>query len=71
MFPASVRGPGQNVCAPDVCLTPPVPVPVPYVNVGLHAVAVLHAVTVMFGGMFALNLGSNLAVTMGDEPGVV
>jgi carboxyl-terminal processing protease len=71
MFPASVRGPGQNVCAPDVCLTPPVPVPVPYVNVGLHAVAVMHSVTVMFGGMFALNLGSTLAVTMGDEPGVV
>jgi carboxyl-terminal processing protease len=71
MFPASVRGPGQNICAPDVCLTPPVPVPVPYVNVGLHAVAVMHSVTVMFGGMFALNLGSTLAVTMGDEPGVV
>jgi carboxyl-terminal processing protease len=70
MFPASVRGPGQNVCAPDVCLTPPVPTPVPYVNVGFHAVAVAHSTVVMFGGMFALNLGSTLAMTTGDEPGV-
>lgn len=70
MFPASVRGPGQNLCAPDVCLTPPVPTPVPYVNVGFHAVAVAHSTVVMFGGMFALNLGSTLTMTTGDEPGV-
>lgn len=71
MFPASVRGPGMNICAPDVCLTPPVPVPVPYVNVGLHVMAVRESTIVMFCGMFALNIGSSLAQTMGDEPGVV
>lgn len=71
MFPASVRGPGINICAPDVCLTPPVPLPIPYVNVGQHAVAVSTSTVVMFGGMFAINTGSNLPVTQGDEAGTV
>lgn len=59
----------MNLCSPDVCLTPPVPVPIPYVNIGEHTVAVSFSTVVMFGGMFALNTGSNLPITQGDEAG--
>jgi carboxyl-terminal processing protease len=74
MLPASNRGMGQNVCEPDVCLTPLlgalVPVPVPYTNVGQNVLAASFVPTVMITGMPALNMASIIAKTEGDEPGV-
>jgi carboxyl-terminal processing protease len=72
MLPASNRGCGINIGFPDVCLTPiaGVPVPIPYPNFAAHAMAVPFAVTVTVTGMNALNQGSLIPMTSGDEPGV-
>lgn len=45
-------------------------VPIPYVNVALHALASKASTIVSFAGMAALNLGSTVPSTLGDEPGV-
>ena len=72
MLPASNRGCGINIGFPDVCLTPVagVPVPIPYPNFAAHAMAVPFAATVTVTGMNALNQGSLIPMTSGDEPGV-
>jgi len=63
----------MNIGFPDVCLTPAPPappIPIPYPNFALNAMAVPFAVTVKVAGMNALNMGSEIPVTMGDEAGV-
>jgi carboxyl-terminal processing protease len=72
MLPASVKGPGMNMGFPDVCLTPsfPSPIPIPYPNMGMHAMAAPFCATILLGMMPALNQGSMIPMTMGDEPGV-
>ncbi len=72
MLPASVSGPGMNMGFPDVCLTPafPSPIPIPYPNMGMHAMAAPFCPTILLGMMPALNMGSIIPLTMGDEPGV-
>lgn len=72
MLPAANRGAGQNICAPDVCLTPPSPgVPIPYVNIALHAQAVLTSPTVSVCMLPALTIASIIPTTQGDEPGTL
>lgn len=72
MLPASNKGPGMNMGFPDVCLTPaaPSPVPIPYPNMGMHAMAAPFVPTILLSMMPALNMGSMIPMTMGDEPGV-
>lgn len=72
MLPASNRGCGINIGFPDVCLTPiaGVPVPIPYPNFAAHAMAAPFCATVTVTGMNALNQGSLIPMTSGDEPGV-
>ncbi|MRG96652.1 S41 family peptidase [Polyangium spumosum] len=71
MLPASNRGVGMNLGFPDVCLTPtPVgPVPIPYPNIAMNAQASVFSPIVKVSGVHALNLGSMIAMTSGDEPG--
>ena len=69
MLPASNKGVGMNTGFPDVCLTPPVPLPVPYPNFALHAMAVPFSPIVKVTMMPALNLASKIPMTMGDELG--
>ena len=71
MLPASNRGVGMNFGFPDVCLTPtPVgPVPIPYPNIAMNAQASVFSPIVKVSGVHALNLGSIIAMTSGDEPG--
>ncbi|WP_437947582.1 S41 family peptidase [Sorangium sp. So ce296] len=72
MLPAAHRGAGQNVSFPDVCLTPPAPgVPVPYTNLGMHAMAAPFSPTVMVAGLPALNLSAKIPITTGDEAGAL
>ncbi|HSN97888.1 MAG TPA: S41 family peptidase [Candidatus Nanopelagicales bacterium] len=72
MLPSANRGAGMNLCFPDVCLTPPAPgVPIPYLNVGPHAMAAPFSPTVLVCGLPALNLGSKITLTTGDEPGTL
>ncbi|MFT3772014.1 MAG: S41 family peptidase [Minicystis sp.] len=71
MFMASNRFTGMVEAFPDVCLTPlPVPVPIPYLNVSLNLTAVEFPIVVLINCVNALNLGSILATSFGDEPGV-
>jgi carboxyl-terminal processing protease len=72
MLPASVNGPGMNMGFPDVCLTPaaPAPIPVPYPNMGMHALAAPFCPTILLQAMPALNMGSMIPLTMGDNAGV-
>ncbi|MDI1480867.1 S41 family peptidase [Polyangium sp. y55x31] len=71
MLPASNRGVGMNFGFPDVCLTPtPVgPVPIPYPNIAMNAQASVFSPIVKVSGVHALNLGSMIAMTSGDEAG--
>ncbi len=70
MMMASNRIAGALTATPDVCLTPPVPVPVPYFNTAFTATAIAFVPNVLITGGNALNLGTILAMSTGDEPGV-
>ncbi len=72
MLPASNRGVGMNLGFPDVCTTPvgPVAVPIPYPNIALNVQAVPFSPNVMVSYMSALNVGSMIPLTCGDEAGV-
>lgn len=71
MLPASNRGVGMNIGFPDVCLTPTPagPVPIPYPNFALNAQAVAFSPIVKVSGVHALNLGSKIPMTFGDDAG--
>jgi carboxyl-terminal processing protease len=72
MLPASVQGPGMNMGFPDVCLTPavPAPIPIPYPNMAMHAMAVPTCPTILNMMMPALNMATIIPMTMGDNAGV-
>jgi carboxyl-terminal processing protease len=72
MLTASNRGAGMNIGAPDVCNTPvgPTVVPIPYPNFALNAQAVPFSPVVRLSMVNALNLGSKIPVTFGDDAGV-
>lgn len=72
MLLATNRGAGMNLGFPDVCLTPagPVPAPVPYPNIALHAMTLGFSPNVLLTGMNALNLLSIIPITLGHQPGV-
>ena len=72
MLPATNRGVGMNIGFPDVCLTPagPAVVPVPYPNFAMAAQAAAFSPVVKVSGVNALNLGSMIPMTSGDEAGV-
>lgn len=72
MLPATNRGAGMNMGFPDVCLTPAPPappVPVPYPNIGMTAQAEGYSQIVKVSGVNALNVGSTISMTSGDEAG--
>jgi hypothetical protein len=55
---------------PDVCKTPPVPIPIPYPNIA-YSLDLAKGTTTVFadGGNSIAHLPSELAVSTGDEPG--
>jgi carboxyl-terminal processing protease len=71
MLPASNRGAGSNLGFPDVCLTPagPAVVPIPYPNIAMNAQAAPFSPVVKVSMMNALNMGSKIPMTSGDEAG--
>lgn len=73
MLPASNRGVGMNLGFPDVCVTPvgPVPTPIPYPNMAMNATAVPFAITLYLSFVNALNMGSTMPMTLGDQPGTL
>lgn len=56
---------------PDVCNTPagPATVPIPYPNIGMNAMAAPFSPNVLVTMMPALNMGSMIPMTSGDEAG--
>lgn len=70
---ASCQLKGMNLAAPDVCLTPavPAPVPVPYANTSQQAQSVGNPTNIILGGGPAVNLGTVVPLSSGDEAGTV
>ncbi len=62
---------GIDRAVPDVCKTPPLAVPIPYVNIGNGPLGVPPSPTVFYECTPAHNLGTIIPVTTGDEPGVI
>lgn len=71
MLPAANKGAGTNIGFPDVCLTPagPAVVPIPYPNFAMNAQATPFSPVVKVTMVSALNLGSKIPMTSGDEAG--
>jgi carboxyl-terminal processing protease len=71
MLPASNTGSGTNVGVPDVCNTPvgTATSPIPYVNTAMQGQSTNAAKTVYVTMMPALNTGSSVASSNGDEAG--
>ena len=67
---ANTQMAGLNFAFPDVCLTPPVPTPVPYPNlaVGPMGVAAVYNVLTMCAPTH--NMGTVIPLSNGDNPGV-
>lgn len=72
MMLASNNGVGMNIGFPDVCLTPaaPAPIPVPYPNLAMNAMAVPFSPNIFVGFMPSVTMASKIPMTMGDEGGV-
>jgi len=76
MLPATNRGAGGTLNFPDVCLTPmvPSPVPIPYPDLGMTAMAVPFSPNVLLTFVNALNMGSsevNPIVFINFLPGIM
>jgi hypothetical protein len=61
---------GLDLGFPDVCLTPPVPVPIPYPNLALGPMGVPAVYKVLFMCAPAHNLSTTIVMTNGDNTGV-
>jgi len=61
---------GVDLAFPDVCLTPPVPLPIPYPNVAAGPMGVPAAYKTLFMCTPAHNLSTVIPMTNGDNPGV-
>ncbi len=73
IFPASTKGGGDTLGAPDVCLTPAPPappVPTPYPNKGSVSQASKTSTKVKIAGKAAVTKKSEISRSMGDEAGV-
>jgi Domain of unknown function (DUF4150) len=61
---------GINLGFPDVCLTPPVPEPIPYPNFAFGPMGVPAAYNVLFEGTPTHNLLTEIPLSLGDQPGI-
>lgn len=68
---ANTQAGGTDLATPDVCLTPPVPVPVAYPNFADGSMAANPVFNVLYASAPAHNLGTIVPSTSGDNSGVV
>ena len=64
-------GPGMSMGMPDICMTPPLGLPVPYPNFGMNAMAVPTYFTVCTMAMPELTMTAMYPTTIGDNLGVM
>ena len=71
MMPSSNKGVGMNFGFPDICNTivGPATVPLPYPNLALNTTASPFSPLVKLSMVPAINMGSMIPMTMGDEAG--
>jgi uncharacterized Zn-binding protein involved in type VI secretion len=71
MFAVTTGG-GLVMAEVDVCQTPSAvgPLPMPYPNIGSPSMGMPPVTNVLIGGAPALNMGSKMQLSNGDEPGV-
>lgn len=62
---------GIDIGFPDVCLTPPIPVPIPYPNIALGPMGVPAVYNVLFMCAPAHNMATTIVMTNGDNTGVM
>ena len=70
MFAATIQT-GQVMSMPDVCKTPTPggPVPIPYPNTAMNLMAAPPVVQVLISNSPAINKGSKIALSNGDQAG--
>lgn len=68
---ANCQADGLDFAFPDVCLTPPLPVPIPYPNIALGMTAIPNVLHILFAAAPAHNMATIIPVTQGDTPGCV
>ena len=61
---------GMSIVFPDVCKTPPLQIPVPYVNIGKSSDTVKGPKTVKTDGEMPMVKNAQYSVSTGDEAGV-
>jgi carboxyl-terminal processing protease len=71
MMPASNNGVGMSLGFPDVKLTPPLGVPVPYPNMALNAMSAVFSPNIFVGYMPQLHMASIKPITLGNQAGVM
>ena len=62
---------GVDLGFPDVCLTPPAAVPIPYPNIGLGPMGVPAAYNILYMCTPAHNMLTTVPLTNGDNAGVM
>lgn len=67
----SVALSGMSMAVPDVCMTPPFAIPIPYPNIATNAMVVPTYYTILINGMPELNITAMHAITNGDEAGAM
>ena len=61
---------GLDLGFPDVCLTPPVPLPIPYPNLALGPMGMPAVYNVLFMCAPAHNMSTTVVMTNGDNTGI-
>ena len=61
---------GVNIGFPDVCMTPPVPLPIPYPNISMGPVGFPPSPNVLWMATPAHHLMTTPVFSMGDNPGI-
>jgi hypothetical protein len=61
---------GLSIVFPDVCKTPPGPVPIPYPNIGMASDTSKGPKSVKTDGQMPMVKGAEYSRSTGDEPGV-
>ena len=62
---------GLNLAFPDICLTPPFAIPIPYPNTSMPMMAIPNQFKHFINGMPSHNLQTIIPLSMGDQAGVM